>query len=397
METLQEKAVRPASSNWPDIVEAAVALRRELHREPELTWHEHGTAALIRRILTEAKIAWKPCAVTGTVGMLAPNATGRHVALRADIDALPIDEASGMEWSSRRLGCMHACGHDGHTATLMAAAWWLKNHEEELPGPVSLLFQPAEEGGHGAKKMIEDGGLEGVEAIYGWHNWPALPLGKAVCPDGPVMGANGTFLIEVRGVGGHASQPEECRDPVLAACAINMALQQIVSRRLSPHVPAVVSLTSIDAPSKETVIPNVAHMAGSVRVGETERRREIFELIEETARQTAQVYGCEAGVELRPRYDATVNAPGEAARWREALTDEFGADWRAREVALPVMASEDFSYYLNAIPGAFALVGMKEEEERALLHNPEYDFNDNVLGPAARMLVSLAGGPSPSA
>jgi amidohydrolase len=132
---------------------------------------------------------------------------------------------------------MHACGHDGHAATLFAAAAWLKNHEDRLPGPVSLLFQPAEEGGHGAKRMIEDGALEGVDAIFGWHNWPAIPYGKAVCPDGAVMAGNGTFEIEVKGQGGHSSQPEACRDPVLAGSAIVVALQQLVSRRLSPQTP----------------------------------------------------------------------------------------------------------------------------------------------------------------
>jgi amidohydrolase len=182
---------------WSDITGAAVRVRRALHRRPELTWNEVETAAAIRHELSRAGIQWRACADTGTVATLAGNAPGRHIALRGDMDALPIAETSGAEWTSEVHGCMHACGHDGHTATLLAAAWWLKQHESTLPGPVTLLFQPAEEGGHGAKKMIEDGAFDGVDAIFGWHNWPAIPFGKAVCPDGPVMAANGTFSITV--------------------------------------------------------------------------------------------------------------------------------------------------------------------------------------------------------
>ncbi|MDZ7642961.1 MAG: amidohydrolase [Woeseiaceae bacterium] len=217
---------------WDECVAGAVAARHELHRHPELAWQEAATAARIRTQLDAMDIAWRSCADTGTVATLASKATGRHVALRADIDALPIAEQSGASWASEVVGCMHACGHDGHTATLLAAARWLKHHESSLPGPVTLLFQPAEEGGHGARRMIEDGALEHVDVIFGWHNWPAIPWGQAVCPDGVVMAGNGTFRIDVQGRGGHASQPEACRDPVVAASAIVLALQQVVSRRL---------------------------------------------------------------------------------------------------------------------------------------------------------------------
>ena len=156
-----------ATTSWKALVKDAVELRRDLHRQPELTWAEQQTAATIRERLTQLDIDWRVCAGTGTVATLNPEAKGRHLALRADIDALPIAEASGVAWSSEADGCMHACGHDGHTAALFATARWLKQHEDELPGPVTLLFQPAEEGGHGAKKMIEDGALEGVDAIFG--------------------------------------------------------------------------------------------------------------------------------------------------------------------------------------------------------------------------------------
>ncbi|MBD3816127.1 MAG: amidohydrolase, partial [Halothiobacillus sp.] len=210
------------SSTWAQNIQEATALRHRLHRSPELSWQEHGTAQIIRSQLKALDIPWRACANTGTVATLAPNATGRHIALRGDIDALPITEQTVVDWISQTPGVMHACGHDGHTATLMAVARWLKTNESALAGPVSLLFQPAEEGGHGARVMIEDGALDGVDWIFGWHNWPAIPFGQAVCPDGPVMAANGIFEIELTGRGGHASQPELCRDPVLAAAAVTL-------------------------------------------------------------------------------------------------------------------------------------------------------------------------------
>lgn len=369
----------------------AVAFRRELHRHPELTWAEVETARRIRDRLTALKIPWRICADTGTVATLAAGAAGRHVALRADIDALPIHEESGVEWASTANECMHACGHDGHTAALYAAACWLKQHEDQLPGPVSLLFQPAEEGGHGARRMIDDGAIEGVDAIFGWHNWPGMPLGKAVCPDGPVMAANGTFAIMIKGEGGHSSQPELCRDPVLAASAITLALQQIVSRRMPPQQAAVVSVTSINAPSFETVTPCEVQMGGSIRLSDSALREPLAALIAQIAQDTARSYGVTADVSVRPRYDATVNTPAEAARFRSALEAELGPDWADPSTLTPVMASEDFSYYLAEIPGAFALVGAGDGAHSAPLHSPAFDFNDALLPLMLRVTTRLAG------
>ncbi|ANJ66882.1 peptidase M20 [Halothiobacillus diazotrophicus] len=380
------------SSTWTQYLEDATQLRRALHRAPELTWQEHATARTIRDALTHHDIPWRSCAGTGTVATLAPTATGRHIALRGDIDALPITEQTGAEWASLTPGIMHACGHDGHTAVLMAVARWLKSREHELPGPVSLLFQPAEEGGHGARAMIEDGALEGVDWIFGWHNWPAIPFGRAICPDGPIMAANAVFEIELTGSGGHASQPELCRDPVLAAAAITLNLQQIVSRRLPPQTAAVVSVTSINAPSGITVIPETARLAGSVRVADTNTRALIGHLITEIAEWTAHSYGVRAHVVFTPRYQATVNHPEPALHYRGAIEFTLGADWCNSELPVPIMASEDFSYYLEAIPGAFALIGANDgagHDEPC--HSPRYDFNDRLLDPVGRILASLIG------
>ncbi len=381
---------------WSELIDRAVELRHQLHRFPELAWSEVETAKLIREQLSELGLDWRACADTGTLATLAPHAPGRHIALRADIDALPIHESSGVEWSSTREGYMHACGHDGHTATLFAALWWMKQHEAELPGPVTVLFQPAEEGGHGARRMVEEGALEGIEAIYGWHNWPAIPSGHAVCPDGAVMAANGTFRINITGKGGHASQPELCRDPVLAAAAITIALQQVVSRRLAAQRAAVVSVTSIDARSAETVIPDGAQVAGSIRLASSDMWAEVEKLIHEIATNTASAYAVSAEVDMFPRYGATKNHPAEAVRMRSALADEYGRDWQCPDTPVPIMASEDFSYYLNAIPGAFALIGSGDGNEKDYpCHNPRYDFRDSLIPQVARVFLRLAGAPLP--
>lgn len=382
------------SKSWKKAVDTAVEARRALHRRPELTWAEHETAATIRGWLDALDIPWRVCANTGTLGQLAADAPGRHVALRADIDALPIVEDSGVAWSSETPGRMHACGHDGHTATLYAAAMWLKRHESRLPGPVTLLFQPAEEGGHGAEAMIADGALEGIDCIFGWHNWPAIPFGRAVCPDGAVMAGNGTFEIVVRGRGGHASQPELCRDPVLAASAIVVALQQAVSRRIAPQAPAVISVTRLNADAADTVIPDNATLGGSFRLGRPELRDMINRLIEDIAVNTAATYGVEAGVSIQRRYDATVNHVEQAGEYRHALQSELGQGWLDDTLDLPIMASEDFSYYLQKIPGAFALVGADDGQgHHHSCHSAHYDFNDRLIDIVGRTYARLAGVP----
>lgn len=386
---------------WTQALDQAVKFRHWSHRHPELTWEERNTAEQIRRSLTEWGIPWRPCARYGCVATLAPHAPGEHIALRTDMDALPIHESAPVDYCSSVPGKMHACGHDGHMAALMGTALWLKQHEDGLPGPVSLLFQPAEEGGHGAKKMIEDGALEGVERIFGWHNWPALPAGIALCPDGPVMSGNGTFHMTIRGVGGHASQPEAARDPVLAAAAITLNLQQIISRRLPPQAAAVVSVASLVADSNVTVIPDSVRLEGSIRVSDPRWRGQINDLIVEIASNTAATYGVTTDVEIRSRYEATINHPEAAQRYRQALQAELGPRCHESDLLLPIMASEDFSYYLNEIPGAFALVGMSEPGSQGGIfthpcHSPEYQFNDRILDPVMRVFCRLAKLPVPA-
>lgn len=384
--------------NWQEHIEQIQDMRHWLHQHPELTWQESGTASFVRQQLSDWKIDWRPCAEHGCVATLAPQAGGEHIALRSDMDALPIQERSPLAFASQTSGVMHACGHDGHMATLLGTAKWLKAHESALPGPVSLLFQPAEEGGHGAKRMIEDGALAGIDCIFGWHNWPALPIRKALCPDGPVMSGNGTFHIRLLGRGGHASQPDNTRDPVLAAAALTLNLQQIVSRRLPPQAAAVVSVTSIDAKNEVTVTPDSVYLEGSIRIAEPQWREPINVAIQSIAESTAEAYGVKAGVEIRPRYEATINHVGPAERYRAALRTELGEGSDIDSLRMPLMASEDFSYYLNKIPGAFAVVGMAETVEGESrysepCHSPAYCFNDKVIEQVMRVFCRLAGTP----
>jgi amidohydrolase len=279
------------SNDWQDTLEFARDFRHQLHAQPELSWQENNTTEAIRTELNRLDIRWRTCTKTGTVALINESGTTPAIALRADIDALPIHETSGVAWASETEGCMHACGHDGHTAALIATARWLKLHEHELERQVILIFQPAEEGGHGAREMIKAGALEGVGEIYGWHNWPALPYGTMACPDDLVMCGNGTFTIEVHGRGGHASQPEACNDVVLASSAIIMALQQIVSRRLAPQTNAVISVTQIEAGTAPTVMSDKALISGSIRIPNENTRSLLNALITETAHHTAVAYG----------------------------------------------------------------------------------------------------------
>ena len=377
--------------SWEELLEFAKNFRRELHTNPELTWEEFNTAKSIRKVLKDYNIDYKEFANTGTVVTLASHKEGLHIALRGDIDALEIEEKTDVPYKSSKPNCMHACGHDGHTATLLATTLWLKQNEDKLQNPVSLIFQPAEEGGHGAKKMLDEKALEGVDFIYGWHNWPAIKLGQAVCPDGVVMAGNATFHVDITGLGGHSSQPEITKDPVVAASAITLNLQQIVSRKTAPQKAAVVSVTSIDARSGLTTIPSKVRLEGSIRIPDLETRDEYAKLIKDICENTAKTYGVEAEVEFRNRYSPTINNNQAASNMREALKTTLGENWKS-DIAVPIMASEDFSYYLQEIPGAFALVGSNDGEDKHTkpCHSEYYDFNDKLIEPVCKVFLQLA-------
>jgi len=380
------------ADKFDDLILSAIELRRQLHRSPETGWSEYNTAGIIREKLDALGIVWRECAKTGTVATIAANSSGRHIAFRSDMDALHIEELTQLPWSSQVEGCMHACGHDGHIAFLIALAEWLRHHESLLPGPVSFIFQPAEEGGFGAREMIKDGAIEDVDVIFGWHNWPAVDYKKALCPDGTVMAANATFKIIVTGQGGHASQPEICRDPVLAASAITMSLQQIISHRLPPQHASVVSITSIDTPQGDTTIPGQVVMRGSIRIDDTGLREEMGRYITDIAQATALSYNVRAETIFMPRYGTVDNHRDESEVFRRAIADEFGPYWLSKSTPVPIMASEDFSYYLDKIPGAFAIIGANDNKGHTHpCHSAYYDFNDDLIRHMVSIFSRLAG------
>jgi hippurate hydrolase len=377
-----------------DIVARATAIRHDLHRHPELTWAERRTGGVVRAELDRLGIPWTACAEHGSVARLAPGRTGRHVALRADLDALPVTESTGVPHTSTIAGCMHACGHDGHTASLLAGAAWLKANEDRLPGPVTLLFQPAEEGGHGAKCMVAEGCLRGVDAVFGWHNWPGLPLGHWGCPDGPVMAANGEWTARIQGRGGHAAAPHDCVDPVLTGAHFTVLAQQLVSRNTAPQEAAVVSVTCFHAGTADNVIPDAAELVGTVRAATTARREALVVGLRRILDAACAASGATGELHYEPTYPATVNHPAEAARAREALAATLGAD-RQISAGLPLMAAEDFSYFLEACPGAYMLLGTGRDGRREPCHSPRFDFDDGLIPIALRLWSRLAGIPAP--
>lgn len=381
---------------WQKTITDAVSHRHRLHKIPEIAWHETQTADYVRTVLNALNISWRSCTDTGTVAIINPG-QARNIALRADIDALAIQELNSVSYQSVHSGFMHACGHDGHTATLLAVAKWLKHCEAILPHTVTLLFQPAEEGGHGAREMIAAGALDGVDEIFGWHNWPALPFPRLFCPDHLVMCGNGVFSILVSGVGGHSSQPELCRDPVLAASAIHLALQNIISRRLPPQSPAVLSVTAITAEGGLTTTPAEARLSGSIRVPDEATRNIIAALMVEVSQHTAMAYGTQCEVTIEPRYQATINHPESAAKVRELWQTQNGNDGLI-PVSMPaIMASEDFSYYLRELPGAFALIGANEgDTPLPSCHSAHFDFNDKLISKVAKLFCALVGAPDPN-
>lgn len=369
----------------------AVAFRRRLHRRPELLFAVHETAAAVRGELDRLGIPWRACADTGTVADLASNAPGRRIALRADLDALPLDECTGLPWASEKPGLMHACGHDGHTASLVAAAAWLKLNEAKLPGPVRLLFQPAEEGGHGARKMVEDSCLDGVDAVFGYHNWPHIPFGRAACPLGPVMAANGEWTATITGRGGHAAAPHQCIDPILAGAHFVTLVQQLVSRQVAPQEAAVVTVTCFHGGTADNIIPDAVELVGTVRAGTSVQRDALAVKVGEVLTAACAPSGASAQYHFNPCYPATVNHAQMAVEARAALAAELGGDWEWT-VGVPLMAAEDFGYYLAKCPGAYLLLGAGRSGQAVEgCHSPRFDFNDDLIPVVTRLWARLAG------
>jgi len=366
-----------------------VDIRREFHRHPELAFKEERTSARVAELLREFGYeVTTGLAGTGVVGTLRRGHGARRLGLRADMDALPIGEATGVEWASQTAGVMHACGHDGHTASLLAAADFLAR-EGEFDGTLNLIFQPAEEMGGGAQKMVREGLFERfpVDAVYGLHNWPGVPTGHIGCVHGPAMASVDQALITVHGKGGHGAQPHETVDPVVAAAHIITALQTVVSRNVPPLDMGVITIGTIHGGIAPNVIPDSVQLHLTARSYKPEVRELLRRRITEIARTQAESFGATAEVDYRPGYPAVVNHPEETAFAREVAAGTFG-EARVQADFAPRTASEDFAYMLQARPGAYLFFG--NGEDSASLHSPRYDFNDELLLPAALFWVRLA-------
>ncbi len=354
--------------------------RRDLHRNPELLYDVNRTAAKVAEALRAAGVdeVHEGVGRTGVVGIIRGQSdrSGRMIGLRADMDALPIAEATGAEWASTVPGKMHACGHDGHTTMLLGAARELAE-SRAFDGTVAVIFQPAEEGGAGAKAMIDDGLLTRfpVQEVYGMHNKPNLPLGEfAVCA-GPIMGSVDEIRITIEGVGGHAAFPHNTTDPLMATSALIQAVQSIVSRNLDPLKSAVISITTIHGGDAFNVIPQAITMTGTVRTLDEEVRALVERRLAKAVSHIAEAFEAKGTLDYIRMYPVTVNDVEGAARAGDAAAEVAGEDRVNREWD-PAMGGEDFSFMLNERPGAMVFVG---NGPSAGLHHPEYDFNDEAI------------------
>ncbi len=360
------------------IAEAARETRRRLHRRPELSGAEQATReTLVAELKT---LGFEPEIFEGNAGVSVLWPGERNDAcllLRADMDALPLKEESGVPWASENDGVMHACGHDGHMAVLLGVARWLAEEKKTWPKAIRLLFQPAEETGRGAPEMIASGLLEKprVEAAFALHGWPELPVGTLAVPDRAVMAAVDNFTMTVKGKGGHGAMPHLARDPVPAAAALILSAQTLVSRRAGPLDPVVLTFGHISAGKAHNVIPETCVLRGTLRTLDPSLRKELTAALERLAQGTADAHGVQASIEWIEACPATINHPGMAALAREGIAAALGADV-LRDRA-PSMGGEDFSYFLEKVPGAYFWLGLGMD--RGSLHNPRFDFNDEAI------------------
>ena len=374
------------------------ALRRDIHAHPELCFKEERTADVIAKALTEWGIPiHRGMGTTGVVAILKNGTSSRAVGLRADIDALPMSEHNTFAHASTHPGKMHACGHDGHTAMLLAAAKHLSKHRN-FDGTVYLVFQPAEEGGGGAREMIKDGIFEKfrMEAIFGAHNWPGMPVGTVGLNPGAVMASSNEFRVVIRGKGSHAALPYMGIDPIPVACQMVMAWQTIITRNRKPIDPGVISATMIHAGEATNVVPDSAEIRGTVRTFSMETLDMIERRMREVAEHTSAAFGATCEFSFTRNYPPTINHAAETEFVRRSLTSVVGA---SQIVAFePTMGSEDFSFFLQAKPGCYFMLGNGDGEHRlgghgmgpCMLHNPSYDFNDELIPVGASCWVKLA-------
>ena len=367
-----------------------VAVRRDLHRHPELGLEEHRTSDLVARRLQELGYSvHRGLAKTGVVASLTQGTSRRAIGIRADMDALPINEETGLPYASATPGVMHACGHDGHTAMLLGAAKILAERRN-FDGTIHLIFQPAEENVGGAKIMVDEGLFARFpcDAVYALHNDPNRPLGQFALRDGPIMAAVDEAHITVQGLGGHGAEPQDTRDPIVTGASIVMALQSILSRNIHPMAQAVVTVGAFNGGSASNIIPDRAELVIGIRSFDPTVRDMLERRIRDVAEGQAASYGQTVTIDYARSYDATVNHPAQTEVIRRLATAFAGAS-NVVEMERPSMGSEDFAYMLKAVPGSYFFLGGRSERSRPL-HHPGYNFNDDLLPIGASFWVALA-------
>ncbi len=365
--------------------------RRDIHQHPELKFEENRTADLVAAKLEEFGIEiHRGLAKTGVVGTIS-NGDGPSIGLRADMDALPLEEKNTFKHASSNPGKMHACGHDGHTAMLLGAAKHLAS-SKNFKGTVNFIFQPAEEGGGGGELMIKEGLFEmfPIDSVYGLHNWPGMPAGIFGVGSGPIMASVDTFDLTINGRGGHAAMPDQCIDPIVIASQVVTALQTIPSRNTHPVDSVVISVTQIHAGDAYNVIPDSVQMHGTVRTFQPETRKEISSSMLRVAEGVCAAYGGTCELNYMSGYPATINSVAETEISAKAVVDLLGEENIIRNPT-PSMGGEDFSYMLEARPGCYVWLGIGpgKGEGGCMLHSSRYDFNDDVLPIGASYWVKL--------
>ena len=371
-----------------DFGEKIVALRRDIHRDPELGFGTERTAEKVLAALDGLPLdVEKGVAENGIVATLEGEGDELTVALRADMDALPIQEETGLPFASEIEGRMHACGHDGHTGMLVGAAHALSGMRDRLSGTVKFVFQPAEEGGGGGKVMVDEGVAEDVSSIFALHLWPGLPFGKVATKAGPIMAAADAFEMEVTGAGGHGAMPHQAADAVVIAAQVVTALQTVVSREVDPVEPAVLTVGEIGAGTAFNIIPEKARLGGTVRTLNADLREIMPERIEALARGVANGMRGDANLDYTFSYPVTANDRGAADRALKVATDLFGGE-SVLELPNPSMGGEDFAFFLEKVPGAFIWLGLGEDVSG--LHTPQFSFDEEILARGSALLTALA-------
>lgn len=365
--------------------------RRDIHAHPEIAFEEHRTAKFVAEKLKDFGLEVETgIAGTGVVGTLKKGTGNRSIGLRADLDALLINEANEFEYKSKNPGKMHACGHDGHTTMLLGAAEYL-SIKGNFDGTIHFIFQPAEENEGGGKVMVDQGLFEKypVEAVYGMHNIPGMPVGSFAVKPGPIMASFDIFNLRIIGKGGHAAMPQTTIDPILIGTKIVDAYQYIVSRYINPQEPVVLSVTQFHGGDAYNVIPNEIEIKGTVRCFSSKVQASVEKKMEEIASSICSAYGAKSNFEYERRYPATVNSPDEVETSLKVAKGISGDDM-VNSSPTPSMGSEDFAFMLQEKPGSYIWIGNGDEKGSCMLHNPGYDFNDEILPIGATYWVEMA-------